>query len=385
MTSNLVFLWDNFGPTHADRCEAVAAALAPSGRVVGLELSSKSGTYEWAPESSDRFEKITLSSGEFSEMSVFRQIRLLLRNALRIDNAVFFFCHYERPAVFITALVLRALGRLVFVMNDSKFDDYDRVMWRELLKSVLYTPYRGALVATPRSSKYLQFLGVPASAIRTGYDSISIERVRRKAGLGDALDQTPFEARPFVIVARLVAKKNLATALRAFAEYLRSGPVVLRRLVICGSGPQEEALRALAHDFGISEQVDFLGFQQSEAVCRLLASGLALLLPSVEEQFGFVIAEAQALGVPVIASFQCGATDTLVQSGVNGFIVEAENPRGFAYFMRLLSEDERLWRAMSTASEEFASRADVSKFVDAVAQLSGVGAVQASPRQQHGQ
>ena len=42
----LVFLWENFGPMHADRCDAVAAAVRGEAEVVGLELYGRSDTYD---------------------------------------------------------------------------------------------------------------------------------------------------------------------------------------------------------------------------------------------------------------------------------------------------------------------------------------------------
>jgi glycosyltransferase involved in cell wall biosynthesis len=93
------------------------------------------------------------------------------------------------------------------------------------------------------------------------------------------------------------------------------------------------------------------------------------VLPSIEEQFGNVIPEAQAMGLPVILSDNCGGRDLLVRSGVNGFVVESDNPEGLAYFMQLLSEDEGLWRRMCVASQIFVERANSARFADAVEAL----------------
>jgi len=92
-------------------------------------------------------------------------------------------------------------------------------------------------------------------------------------------------------------------------------------------------------------------------------------LPSIEEQFGNVIPEAQAMGLPVILSDNCGGRDLLVRSGVNGFVIEPDNARGMAFFMGLLSEDEGLWRKMCLESQLFAERADSARFAEAVEAL----------------
>src|SRR5205823_8984958 len=84
-----------------------------------------------------------------------------------------FLCHYEHPATFLTALTLRLFGRRVYVMNDSKFDDYTRHLWREAGKSIMYSPYVGGLASGVRARDYLRFLGVPASRITGNYNSLS--------------------------------------------------------------------------------------------------------------------------------------------------------------------------------------------------------------------
>ncbi len=103
----------------------------------------------------------------------------------------------------------------------------------------------------------------------------------------------------------------------------------------------------------------------------MLGKTLALLLVSAQEQFGNVVIEAQALGAPVIVSDNCGARDMLVRNGVNGFVVEPDNPAGLAYFMGLLDRDEALWRRMALASEPFAALGDAAHFARAVAALAG--------------
>jgi len=84
-----------------------------------------------------------------------------------------------------------------------------------------------------------------------------------------------------------------------------------------------------------------------------------------------VIPEAQAMGLPIILSDNCGGRDLLVRSGVNGFIIEPDNAAGLAFFMKLISEDEDLWRKMCIASQSFVERADSARFAESVEALIG--------------
>jgi glycosyltransferase involved in cell wall biosynthesis len=80
----------------------------------------------------------------------------------------------------------------------------------------------------------------------------------------------------------------------------------VRRLLLVGNGPLEGALRDRAAELGLGDAVVFCGFLQSTEVANLLSRALALVLVSVEEQWGLVVNEAVALGLPVIVSEYVG-------------------------------------------------------------------------------
>lgn len=359
MTATVLF-WENFGPTHVDRIEAVREAV-PGSAVVALEFRSRSTVYSWTPAGGD-VTRQTLFTGP--EPGLVGRIWRLLQAARRIGRGHYFLCHYDWLEVFVLACVLRLTGSKPIAMFDAKFDDRPRAAWREWLKSLALLPYCGAITPAGRSASYARFLGLGADAIRTGYDVVSVDRLRADARLNDR-DPQSHDERYFICVARLVPKKNHVTLLEAYAKY--AGETARpRHLHICGSGELEHLLRAHVHRCGLSRLVRFHGFVEGSKLARLLAGGLALVLPSVEEQFGLVVAEALALGVPVIVSDRCGARDGLVRSGVNGFVVEADNPVGLARFMSMLDRDAALWSDLSQGAVAQAGLGDVGRFVEAV-------------------
>lgn len=359
----IYFLWDNFGPLHADRIDAVARAGFP---VTGVELYDRSGTYDWVPETVEGVEKITL----FSKVrpNKWQLMRALIKFRRRYGKGVWFLCHYERPEIWLFALWLRLRGDRIFTMGCSKFDDIQRSPWREALKTIFLRPYQGAIGSGTRSRDYFRFMGIPADRVVGEYNAVSHDRIRRLSGQPPAPDGLPHRERHFTIVARLIPKKNLVVALRAYAIYSRTTSQP-RPLHVCGNGPLEEELKAIADQLEIAHLVSFRGFVQTNDIARILGSTLSLLLPSIEEQFGNVIPEAQAMGLPVILSNNCGARDLLVQSGVNGFVIEPDNPEGLAFFMQLLAEDEGLWRRMCDATHMNATKGDVGAFVEGVKAL----------------
>lgn len=365
----IVFMWENFGPMHVDRCFAVAKHFKGSRKVIGIELGGRSDTYDWAPGGSSSFVKLTLfPEATVADIPAAKLFFQLLKACIAIGAADFFFCRYERLETLVVAVILRLLGRRVFVMNDSKFDDKPRQLKGELVKFLFYVPYNGALIAGKRSAEYLKFFHFAEERIAYNYDSISIDRIRDQAGLAAAPESPEFDSRHFAVVARMVAKKNLFVLLDAFSLYAKSVSAP-RKLHLCGAGPLEAQLKKYAVELGVDHLTVFHGFLDSPSVSRILAETIALLLVSTEEQFGLVIPEAFAMGVPVIVSSNCGACDELVRSGVNGFVVEPDNPRGIAYFMELIGSNSSLWKRMASAAAEQASLADVRRFASACEEL----------------
>ena len=89
-------------------------------------------------------------------------------------------------------------------------------------------------------------------------------------------------------------------------------------LVLLGTGPlREEMMRHVEReDIG---GVNFAGFQQLEDLTGFYAGAGAFVHPALQEQWGLVVNEAMACGLPVLVSRTVGAAYDLVQDGVNGF------------------------------------------------------------------
>ena len=364
----IAIMWENFGPYHHDRTRALPEAGVPA---VAIQLFGRSAIYDWEDSDETPYRMVTLARTE-EELSTLGLARALVRAVRENGVGDCYFCHYEYPAVFIASVWLRLKGHRVFTMISSKYDDYPRVAWREKAKRLLMLPYLGAIVAGERSRDYVASLGIPHDRAMIGYDTLDIARLALQ---GAPLTAEPaFVDRPFLIVARLIPKKNVPNSLRAFARYAREQHDG-RRMEILGDGPLRQQLEALADELGIAGLVDFKGHQDSARVSEAMRRSLALLLPSTSEQFGLVVNEAFANGLPAIISSQCGAVDVLLDDGENGIVIDALSEDQLHDAMTTIGTDEALWHRMSAAARAAAPRGDVRKFVDAVKVLSGGAAL----------
>ncbi len=102
-----------------------------------------------------------------------------------------------------------------------------------------------------------------------------------------------------LFVGRLIEHKHADLAIEATRILLKRGLDV--RLGIVGVGPEEDRLRDQVRETHLVGRVDFfMSLDSQEAVLSLIRGTKVLLAPSVREGFGMVVAEALALGTPVV-------------------------------------------------------------------------------------
>jgi glycosyltransferase involved in cell wall biosynthesis len=165
----------------------------------------------------------------------------------------------------------------------------------------------------------------------------------------------PADGRWHIVQAsRLVAKKGLATSLRAFAEFSKTHP--LAKFTIAGDGPLEAELRGLAAALGISGSVEFRGFLSQAALAALFGSAHIFLHPS-ETVGGDVegipnsLLEAMASGLPSVATDHGGIPE-VVQNGMTGLLCREGDWQAVSQALLLLANDPALYASLSKAGAE---------------------------------
>lgn len=153
-----------------------------------------------------------------------------------------------------------------------------------------------------------------------------------------------------VFVGRLVTYKGVDVLLRAMRD-------VPGRLVVVGSGPEEERLRAQAAELGLGERVTFTGRVAAAELAGLVAAADVGVLPSVTraEAFGLSMVEMMSCGVPVVCTEVGTATSFVNVHRETGLVVPPGDPAALAAALRQLLADADLRGRMGEAARRRAT------------------------------
>ena len=160
---------------------------------------------------------------------------------------------------------------------------------------------------------------------------------RRSARIAPGLrERLGLEGCVFLYVGRLEREKGLDVLVEAMDG-------VRGEVVLVGSGPLELELRSRAR---------VVGQLGRDELVPWYAAADVLVLPSRSEPWGMTLNEGAAAGLPLVATDAVGAAHDLIEPGVNGFRVPAENVAALREALRALASDEELRRRAGLRSRE---------------------------------
>jgi len=150
------------------------------------------------------------------------------------------------------------------------------------------------------------------------------------------------------MIARLSDVKGPDVLIEAMKDVL--GHIPNAKLLLVGEGRMEGDLRAMVKRLELEQSVRF--FSVVRKTKEMLPLFDIFAMPSRQEGLGLSIMEAQATGLPVVAS-RVGGIPSLVEDGKTGILVESENPRVLAEAIVKLLKDKDLLGAIGVAGRKF--------------------------------
>lgn len=347
-----------------------------------VQVAAESKTYAWtAPEAGHRG-LVTLCRGAEEEVSFVRVFLAALKFWRREKIEVALLPSYSPASSLALLLSAKLAGVKCVMMNESHAGTERARGVKRQIKKFLVSLFDAALVGGAPQKRHFTTLGLKADRIFTGYDAIdnayfSEEASRVRGTAAEVAGQLGLPPRYFLSLGRFVTKKDLPTLVRAYAAFCAdsSEPV---SLVLVGSGDEEAGLRRLVADLGLKvgdpdcrgtlesrpqkAAVYFMGFRQVGETPAFFALAEAFVLASFEEEWGLVVNEAMACGLPVVVSKAVGCAEDLVAEGVNGWLFDPGDAAGLGARLKQLAEDADLRTAMGEASRVRIARWDCANF-----------------------
>ncbi|MBI5787449.1 MAG: glycosyltransferase family 4 protein [Candidatus Schekmanbacteria bacterium] len=178
------------------------------------------------------------------------------------------------------------------------------------------------------------------AAIPTGVDLEKFDPNKVSGGLKQELNLPA--ATPLVgTIAILRGKKGHRILLEAVPSILDVFPDA--HFIFAGNGPQQENLAKKIKESGLEKKIKMLGLRQD--IPNVLKSIDVFVLPTLQEALGTAFIEAMAMEVPVIGTAVGGVTE-VIKDGVNGYLVEPNNPADLAGKIITVLKDREKTRQM---------------------------------------
>ncbi|BAY97608.1 glycosyl transferase [Tolypothrix tenuis PCC 7101] len=151
----------------------------------------------------------------------------------------------------------------------------------------------------------------------------------------------------------LIERKRFDIFLKVCAKLVKDNQKLF--CLIAGDGPLRKELEDLSIELGISEVVNFIGWQQNiEDFYRAID---LLLFNSNSDAFGRTVMEAMGYGIPVVASVLEGGTDSVLIHQENGYLITDHNINHLAeYCFKLMIEKDLYYQFQSASIETIYKR-----------------------------
>lgn len=362
---SVALLFEKFGPYHVARLKAARQILP----VTGVEWRPVSPDYPWfstdVPEDvvrCDLDERDGAIGAKELRSSLYQRLDEIAPDVVAVPG-------WSEVGSLLALQWSRSRARAAIMMCDSTYIDAPRFWTGESIKRHILASTAASFVSGTRSKQYLEMLGVPSERIATGYDVIDNERFRRGAEYARANAQKERKRLGLpehyaIFVGRLIEKKNTSGLLKAFSAYHRlSTPRRNLSLVIVGDGALAADLRCEAKLLEILPFVHFHGHANEADLPSLYGLSQFFVLPSLVEQWGLVVNEAIACGLPILISDRSGASADLLDAGKNGFGFDPHNFRELTRKIDTLANQVNL-KSFGRRSEEISRTWGLDRFAE---------------------
>jgi len=246
---------------------------------------------------------------------------------------------FDASVVGLTAGVLAGVPLRVMTRHYSDYHTRIGKRWHVGLDRMC-TRLAHSVIAVSHQTRrvMLEEEGAPAEKVVVIHNGIDLSRVKSPSYEEVAQPRRELDVENCAmvsVIARLHPEKGHEYLFRALPRLLSATRGKLR-LLVAGAGPFRETYGREVSGLGVEEAVRFLGFRTD--IARILSVSDVVVLPSVAEAFGLVLAEAMAMEKAVVAT-RVGGIPEIIQDGVTGVLVPPASPEALADAILALLRD----------------------------------------------
>lgn len=256
---------------------------------------------------------------------------------------------YSTPTGMLAIRTLRARNIPFFLNVDGGFIKSDGFLGSRI-KRYFIGSATWWLSSGHETNKYLRYYGAEEERIYV-YPFTSLmktdvysdrataaekERIRSRLGIGGG--------KVALAVGQFVHRKGFDVLIDAWASVSPD-----YRLILVGSGPEEEAYRRRVREIGISN-IRIEAFKSKDELREYYRAADLFVMPTREDVWGLVINEALSCGLPVVSTDKCLAALELARKAESIAIVPSEDVSSLAKTIRQTLENERAVQRLETAA-----------------------------------
>ena len=239
---------------------------------------------------------------------------------------------------------------------------HQKVFWHSLPKHLAFIASTLEKHIMPMAYRNTKFITVSESSKQAmkdlGLGRAGIEIVYPGIDLANLIPGDKSKTPTVLYLGRLKSYKSIDVLIRAFASVAADMPNA--RLIIAGSGEEENYLKNLTRDLTLGSQIEFLGKVSEVDKINLLQKAWVFVNPSLMEGWGITTLEANACGTPVIASDVPGLRDSVKNSNT-GYLVPYGETEELSNKIIELLRDQGKREQMSQNAHDWAKQFDWGK------------------------
>ncbi len=297
-------------------------------------------------------------------------LRLLSRLVTLLPNVDVVHLHGVSQKNVPVALMARVMRKpVVLTLHTSEQDDPQTIDARGRLAGWALRSARLFLPVSPNLLQRCEQAGMPAGQLRLTPNGVDLDRFRpatpaERASLRRELGWNDSD-RVVVFVGFFSRDKRPDLLFRAWRRLAETGGAVKLVYIGATASPYYEVDRTLAHEIrdgaaAIGRSTDVVFVDPTHAMERYYRAADAFVLSSIREANPVSLIEAMACGLPCVASRIPGATDAMIDDGVNGRLVERDDEAGLAAALgAVLNDRAAAARLGQQARERAAARYDI--------------------------